>query len=107
MSWTYKTKSPLSISSLPFSRVSRILVWSTHLCVFSSLMMVKSAFSCVVGGKTSAFSGSSALLTLLPEAGRQVVMMGFMMLRVVALCAVVCLCMTALCKGYRYLSRCC
>ena len=39
-------------------------------------MMVNRAFSCVVGGRTSALSGKVALLTLLPEAGRQVVMMG-------------------------------
>lgn len=42
-------------------------------------MMVNKAFSCVVGGSTRALSGRAALLTLLPEAGRQVVMMGLML----------------------------
>lgn len=72
---TYKTKSPLHIS---FGHLCFVAGASgrAHLCVFSSLMMVNRAFSCVVGGSTSALSGKVALLTLLPEAGRQVVMMG-------------------------------
>lgn len=43
-----------------------------NLCVFSSRMIVRSACSCVVGGSTRALSGSLALFTLEPEAGKDV-----------------------------------